>query len=77
MTRRRQSTFPLVERHVGPRLRMLLADTSRSLPAIAEILRVEHDIHVSSETLRRWANELDVPPRPNGGQRMRMEREAS
>lgn len=59
----RTSGMRHVERIVGPRLRLLIADEAMSFREAAEILSREHDVRVHEETLRRWAADLGLPPR--------------
>lgn len=59
----------LYRRLIGPRLTELLADSSVSYKQVAEKLRLEFGLHVSPETLRRWALELDLRVRRTHGQK--------
>lgn len=66
----RTSTFPLVDRHVFggtfvDKLRQWRAE-GVSHAEIAYVLRSEHDVAVSKETVRRWCIENDAEPEMDG-----------
>ena len=68
----RRDTFPLVDRLVPGGLTDYLraarcADPKRSHEDIAFELRTQHDIKVSTETVRRWCRRVEADPSPTEG----------
>lgn len=59
----RQATFPLYDRILGGTLTALIRDNRKAglTPAeIRDVLRDDHDVTVSVETVRRWVRELEA-----------------
>ncbi len=59
----RTDTYPLVDRLVPGGLARFLADArnaGESYEGVAHRLRAEHDVAVSSETVRRWCARTEV-----------------
>lgn len=68
----RRDTFPLVDRLVPGGLEEFLnsrrAEPKRSHEDIAFELASEHDIKVSTETVRRWCRRVGADPSPTDGE---------
>lgn len=63
MARPQQSRLAFVERLV-PEFRDYLADSTVSYRDLVAMLKEQHGVEVSYETLRRWANELGYRQEP-------------